>query len=83
MKNMSSNSKTSTSGGMKAWTKKQMDIYLTLCSPDPSNLIKTPPANSKKFLNLWTIAKMMDVLESEYSHLDFTGDMAFCKRLKN
>ena len=65
MKTISSSSKTSTSGGMKAWTKKQMNIYLTLCSPDPSNPIKTPPANSKKFLNQSTIAKMMDVLESE------------------
>lgn len=83
MKTISSSSKTSTSGGMKAWTKKQMNIYLTLCSPDPSNPIKTPPANSKKFLNQSTIAKMMDVLESEYAHLDFTGDMALCKRLKN
>lgn len=83
MKTISSSSKTSTSGGMKAWTKKQMNIYLTLCSPDPANPIKTPPANSKKFLNQSTIAKMMDVLESEYAHLDFTGDMALCKRLKN
>ena len=83
MKNMSSSSKASTSGGMKAWTKKQMNIYLTICSPDPSNPIKTPPADSKKFLNQSTIPKMMDVLESEYAHLDFTGDMALCKRLKN
>ena len=83
MKTISSSSKTSTSGGMKAWTKKQMNIYLTLCSPDPSNPIKTPPTNSKKFLNQSTVAKMMDVLESEYAHLDFTGDMALCKRLKN
>ena len=83
MKTISSNAKTSTSGGMKAWTKKQMKIYLTLCSPDPANPIKTPPANSKKFLNQSTVAKMMDVLESEYAHLDFTGDMALCKRLKN
>ena len=85
MKNMSSSSKASTSGGMKAWTKKQMNIYLTICSPNPSNLITTRPrpANSKKFLNQSNIAKMMNFLESEYAHLDFSGDMALCKHLKN